>query len=86
MSSHYYYEVDLKCYNSKGEIYLAAKYRYLKRHAALQKMGALRRHHPKSRVHLQKCPWVSVSEIEEFEISPSQMAEGTSGGIFPMRS
>jgi hypothetical protein len=47
-----YFEVRLEGYNAKGEIYLSEIYRYAKRKPALQKLSALKRHHPSSSVIL----------------------------------
>ena len=64
MNSHYY-EVQIECYNASGEIYFSENYRYSKRHSALQKLTALKRHHPSSEVVLVKKQW----ETEKRELS-----------------
>lgn len=56
---NHYYEVQIECYNSKGEIYLAEIYRYSKRLSALQKLSALKRKHPSSEAVLIKKSWAN---------------------------
>jgi hypothetical protein len=56
---NHYYEVQIECYNSKGEIYLAETYRYSKRLSALQKLTALKRRHPSSEILLIRKIWTN---------------------------
>ncbi len=55
---NHYYEVQVECYNASGQVYFSENYRYSKRQSALQKLTALKRHHPSSEVVLIKKTWV----------------------------
>lgn len=74
-----YYEVQIECYNTKGEVYFSENYRYSKRQAAVQKVHALKRRHPSSEILLLKKEWkprslnASVSEAAGPEPTETSM-------------
>lgn len=68
---NHYYEVRVECFNTKGQIYLAERFRYTNKLSAQNKAASLKRHHPWSRIELVKRKWGSKEGQEKTsEASP----------------
>ncbi len=72
----HYYEVQIECYNAKGEVYFTENYRYAKRHSAVQKLSALKRHHPSSEIILIKKSWKPQIDPKNLQQGPNPTEDG----------